>query len=296
VSEALAREALRRYDIDVVACSFAAEAFNAVFRVDARDGAAYALRIGSQLRIHADGCEELEAAWVNELRGAGLAVARAVPARDGAPVVDVAGRRCVLFEWVPGRRLRDDPTRDLVRATGAALATVHEHTVAHPSERPAGALVADRALYFRVDNRLAELRPDYGDLLDDALGRTQETFDALWRDPPHPPHLLHGDVQPSNVMVDGGRVTLIDFQDLVWGFEIVDVVIACRDDMVRGDAFRAGYESVRPWPDADPATVAALGVARLLNVLNLSLHVRKPGLDEFVARIAESVVAWMADA
>jgi Ser/Thr protein kinase RdoA (MazF antagonist) len=150
------------------------------------------------------------------------------------------------------------------------------------------------ALYLRVDDRLAELHPAYGTVLDEACDRVQEVFDALWRDQPHPPHLLHGDVQPKNVIADGGRVTLIDFQDLLWGFEILDVVIALRHDELDADAFRAGYESVRPWPDATPETIAALGVARYLNVLNFGLSVRKAGLDEFVARIAEPVVAWMA--
>jgi Ser/Thr protein kinase RdoA (MazF antagonist) len=290
---ALALGALDRYDIEVAGCSFAAEAFNTVFRVDAADGSSYALRVGSPVRIHRDGCEELEAAWVNELHTAGVPVAPVVPARDGAPVIDVDGRRCVLFEWVSGRRLRDDPTPVLVRATGAALAAVHEHAARHHADEPVGALVPDRALYFRVDNRLPELRPTYGTALDEACARVQDVFDALWRDPPHPPHLLHGDVQPSNVIVNDGGVTLIDFQDLVWGFEILDVVIASRDDMLHGDAFRAGYETVRPWPDAAPETATALGIARYLNVLNFGLHVRKPALDEFVARIAEPVVAWM---
>ena len=116
---AIARAALRAYDLDVVECEFAAHAFNTVFRVDVADGTQYALRVGAELRIHADGCEELEAAWVNALHATGVPVARVVAARDGAMVVDVDGRRCVLFEWVPGRPLRDDPTPELVRTQPA---------------------------------------------------------------------------------------------------------------------------------------------------------------------------------
>ena len=47
-----------------------------------------------------------------------------------------------------------------------------------------------------------------------------------------------------------------------------------------GDAFRAGYEAVRPWPEADPDTVAALTAARHLNMLNFGLSMRGPGLDD----------------
>ncbi len=46
---------------------------------------------------------------MNALHATAYPVARVVAARDGAMVVDVDGRRCVLFEWVPGRPLRDDP-------------------------------------------------------------------------------------------------------------------------------------------------------------------------------------------
>ena len=68
-------------------------------------------------------------------------------------------------------------------------------------------------------------------------------------------------------------MTLIDFQDLIWGFEM-------QDDSDRGRgarhagvpaleaAFRAGYEAVRPWPEPTPRPSAALRAARHLNILN----------------------------
>ena len=290
--EVVALEALRAYDVEVVECTFAAEAFNRVFRVVAADGSQYALRVGSGLRIHADGCEEVEAAWVNVLHAGGHPVARVVPARDRALVADVGDHRCVLFDWVPGSQLRAAPTPERLHQVGALTARVHDQAAGYVTDAPAGALVADHVLFLRIDNHLGELRPAYGTLLDEAVERAQRAFDVLWREPPHPPHLLHGDVNLGNVIVDGDRVTLIDFQDLVWGFEIIDVVIALRA-FPHGDAFRAGYESVRAWPRADPETVAALEAARSLNVLNYGLARGGATLDEMVARHAEPVVAWM---
>jgi Ser/Thr protein kinase RdoA (MazF antagonist) len=289
---AFARDALRAYDIDVVACEFAAQAFNTVFRVDAADGARYALRVGAELRIHADGCEEDEAAWVNTLHGAEFPVARVLPARDGTFVVDVGARRCLLFEWVAGQRLRDDPRPELVRAAGALTARVHEHGAGYLRQEPAGALRGDRVLTFRVPNRLGELQTRYGTVLLDAVERAQRTLDALWRDPPHPPHLLHGDVNVGNVMADGDRITLLDFQDLAWGFEVQDVVIAMLS-LPHPDEFRAGYASVRPWPEVDPDTWAALEAARHLNILNFGLAGNRPRLEEVGARHADPIVTWM---
>ena len=310
---ALALDALGNYDLDVAGCSFAAAAFNTVFRVDTTGGSTYALRMSPGLRIHADGCERLEAAWVTALRrDVGLATPAVIPASDGSSVVWSATpgvpepRSCVLFEWVRGRPLRQRMRADVVRQVGELAATVQEHASVGasdaPTEAPNGALVADRVLYFRTAARLEELRPAYGSVLEEAEVRAQTALDALWRDPPHPPHLLHGDIQPGNVMVARDRATLIDFQDLVWGFEIQEVVMALQalDRFPDADAlfraFRAGYEARRLWPDADPETIAALHAARHLNVLKLGLSTRKPGLDEFIARHADPVVSWMTTA
>src|SRR4029077_414997 len=122
--------------------------------------------------------------------------------------------------------LREHVTPELVRAAGALTAALHEESAPHPGARPAAALRGDRVLSFSLANRLDELRPRFGSALPDAVGRAQEFVDTLWRDPPHAPHLWHGDVTLGNVMADGRRVALLDFQDLTWGFEVQDVVIA----------------------------------------------------------------------
>jgi Ser/Thr protein kinase RdoA (MazF antagonist) len=195
--------------------------------------------------------------------------------------------------------LRERLRADLVRKVGELTAIVHQHGAGYVSESPHGALVADQVLYFRAPSRLGDLRPTYGSVLADAVERAQRSLDELWRHPPHPPHLLHGDVHPGNVMVAGGAVVLLDFQDLIWGFEVQDVSIALlcfeSSDDVRAlsDAFRSGYASVRPFPDADAETLGALRAARHLNILDFGLNMGRPGFEEFIARNAGPVVEWM---
>jgi Ser/Thr protein kinase RdoA (MazF antagonist) len=304
----VALDALRAYDLEVERCSFVARAFNTVFRIDATNGSTYALRVSPSLRIHADGCEAAEAAWLAALRrDAGLAVPQVIPARD-APVVVWAGaagvpdaRSCVLFEWVRGRPLRERLNADLVRKAGALTAVVHEHGATYLSRPPVGALVADRVLYFRAPPRLEELRAAYGSLLDEAVARAQLALDELWRNPLPPAHLLHGDLQSGNIVVHRNKLVLLDFQDLIWGFEIQDLSIALvaleshGDTGAWSDAFRSGYESVRPWPEADAETVAALRAARHLNILNFGLSLRRTALEAFIARHAAPIVEWMKE-
>ena len=120
-------------------------------------------------------------------------------------------------------------------------------------------------------------------MLTEAVTRAQLSLDALWRDPPHPPHVLHGDIQTGNVMVERGRVILIDFQDLIWGFEIQDALIALRGLEHSAEvpelkaAFRSGYETVRPWPEADDEVVAALRASRALERPQLRAQRSRPG-------------------
>ena len=133
----------------------------------------------------------------------------------------------------------------------------------------------------------------------EAIDRATASIEALWAAPPSPPQLLHGDLTLNNVMVDGDRLIPIDFQDAVWGLDVQDLALSMvslgradsSDDLAA--AFRSGYESVRPWPDLSPELLATLCAARRLHQLNLSLTLRKPGLDVFVARMENLIERWL---
>ena len=55
----------------------------------------------------------------------------------------------------------------------------------------------------------------------------------------------------------------------------------------------AGYRAIRPWPPADEPLAKALVAARNLNVINLGLNLRRPGLREFIDRHSALVAEWM---
>lgn len=299
----LALRALERFDLDVAGCRWLATSYNTLFRVDAADGERFVLRVGPADRIHAGGSEEVEAGWLSALRQrARIPAPLIVAASDGASVVDVVGdgvpssRACTLITWVEGRPLRDAITLDGVREMGRLAGRIHDQASRTGLADAPSVLVADRLLYWRNEPRLDQLGQRYASVVPEARARAQAAIDALWALPPHTPHLLHGDVGPSNVMVSSSRISVIDFQDLFWGFEIQDLAVTVADLLryeggeALASAFRHGYEDERPWPDAEEPTFEALVMARWLHVLNLGLNVRRPGLagfvDDLVARIA----------
>jgi Ser/Thr protein kinase RdoA (MazF antagonist) len=301
----LARVALAEYGLEDARVTLLKQTFNTLFRVVDRNGRKTALRVGTADRVHTDETEAVETAWLVALRAetdidAPLPIAN----RAGAFVTNVecdgvpARRRCVLFEWARGRRLSEVIDEPSAARAGALLARLHVHGAGFEGGRPQPVNVADTVALFAVPDRIPRIDARYGTLFAEAIDRAQRAVDALWADPPHPPHLVHGDLHPDNILVWRRRLTPIDFQDSFWGFEVQDLAITVaalerHADAARlGGALRAGYERVRPWP-ADDATIRELVGARHLSQLNLGCNVRRPGLDEFVARQADWLRAWM---
>ena len=305
----LALEALRSYDVAPQRVRLAAESFNSVFRVTTAS-AVYALRVGSVLQIHPEGTAAVEAAWHRRLLLQGVCVPQVVANLDGELATLVTDGRaehkprvCILFEWVAGRSLRTCMTERRAAALGRLSARLQQDGAAWSPPDAGDVLRADRVLYWRVPDQLAVAgsRFGFGTLFVDALARAQSVVDSLWQNPPHPPHLVHGDLTPQNVIVSpqNGLVP-IDFQDTVRGFEVQDLsftVAALRrwptSDRL-AEAFRAGYGECRAWPDVSSALFDSLIAARRLQQMNLTLNMTDiDGLESYVAGHAERVRAWM---
>lgn len=107
--------------------------------------------------------------------------------------------------------------------------------------------------------------------------------------------MLHGDLTLNNVVRGRARIAVVDFQDITWGHDEQDVAVSlfgiARDDHAGelARAFRHGYESLRTWPDLDEGLLANLWLARRLQMVNLALTMRRPGLDEYVERHAAAL-------
>jgi Ser/Thr protein kinase RdoA (MazF antagonist) len=298
------------YQLDGAAVRpLAAHSFNTMFLAEPTDGRRLVLRVGDAHRIHAAGVEEVEAAWLAALMAEAPALAGPVNIGDrrGRPWTtaqrgDVPGERmCSLFSWVRGRRLLERLDAASMVAAGRLMAGLHEHaaSLAVPVPIPPG-VVADRVVYFEDPSLIFGYRSPHGDLFVEAIARVQEHIDRLWAEPPHRPHLLHGDFGPQNVLRWRDEVRPIDFQDLLFGFDVQDLGITVTDLEQRSpeliEPFRLGYAQVRPWPAIEPELQAAFAAARSLNVMNLGLNLRRPGVADFLDEHSRRVLEWMRSA
>lgn len=256
---------------------------NHTFRIDAAAGRFY-------LRVHRPGYQSAaaiasELAWLAALDAeTGLPVPKALPGRDGRLLqhfssAGTAPRHAVLFAAEPGRE--PTPAEDLsglFETVGRYAAIAHRHaekfTPPRGFVRPrwdAGLLdragpwgdwrkaphVGGREVGTTLTRLEAKLRADLA-----AYGAAAARFG-----------LIHADMRLANLLVEGDRLTLIDFDDCGFGWFMYDfaAAISFYEDDPRAPAWRArwlaGYQAVRPLAPADIAILDAMVLLRRMALL-----------------------------
>lgn len=220
------------------------------------------------LRLHRPGYQSPEAiatelAWCAGLADAGVAVAAPVPAATGAWVASVKGHYASCVHWIEGTALgaAEVPLENsavLWRATdlGALLADLHNATDAgacpEPFARPAWdaeALLGAAPRWGKFWQNPA-LAPGEAALIAQARDLAREMLAQATDYGP-----IHADVLRGNVMVEGGALRLIDFDDSGPGWRLYDLASVLLqswgDPLLPEQVSRlvAGYRSRRALPD-----------------------------------------------
>jgi Ser/Thr protein kinase RdoA (MazF antagonist) len=271
----LARRALARYGLHDATASLWNVSENHTCRVHAGDRA-YALRIHRPgYRTAHEIASELQ--WSDALREDGaVETPVVVPSTDGERVVDLGTHNVVLFEWLPGITPEPDG-EDLIdgfKVLGAVSARMHAHARAWaPPDgfaRPVwdyehtlgaggywgawqaglGMGAEERAQLGRLDATIARRLDAYGK--GDRFG------------------LVHADIRLANLLVDGGHVRVIDFDDSGFSWFMYDfaTTVSFMEDHPRVPELRAawleGYRSVAPLARADEAELDTFVMLRRL--------------------------------
>ncbi|MEZ5727158.1 MAG: phosphotransferase [Burkholderiaceae bacterium] len=297
--KSLATEALRAWGVTHCDPRLIKYRENAVFEVRTRDGARAALRVHRQ-GYHDAASLDSELRWMAMLARQGIAVPTPIPTEAGPVVHDgrAAGVPGVwkvdMLSWVAGRELgavgepldlggRDAAT--LFGAFGRTMARLHEFSsrwleqdsqARHAWDRDG--LVGERPFWGRFWE-LAALTPEQRDLLLQARAAIAEDLDAYGKSPANY-GLIHADLVPENVMLDGDSIALIDFDDAGYGWHMFEIVTALFwladepeiDTMTK--ALLDGYRSVRPLAERDLAMTDLFVAARALTYLGW-VHTRR---------------------
>ena len=283
--EDLANEALRLYPLGSGARARLINlSENATYRVDgAADKACYALR------IHRDGyhsraavASELE--WAMALRRSGVVITPSpVAGSDGEIIQSMAHasmsqpRNIVLFDWEAGVEpgIGDDLLGPF-ETLGAVTARMHAH--ARGWARPAGFT----RLTWDFEASLGDTAPHWGRWRDGmgldagkealfartvaAIGRRLASYGKG----PDRFGLIHCDLRLANLLIDGERVKVIDFDDCGFGWYMYDAATPVsfyeHEPQVPAliEAWVRGYRSVAELSAEDEAEILTFVMLRRL--------------------------------
>ncbi len=307
VQRAAADTALQAWSVAAARLERVSAGKNIVFRVDAKDGRRYALR------LHRPGYNSLpalrgEQMWVRALVAAGIDAPVALSTRSGpaTPKVEVAGEQChaSLERWVDGTALGATDGEDLgagFAKLGAVMANIHSHAAAWRLPRgfvrhaiDADGLMGERPLlgrfwmspYLAADQRR----------LCDALRRRLHGLLAELPKRASDYSLIHADLHPGNVVATGERMHVIDFHDAGFGWHCYDFAVALstyqsHHDFARlRDALFAGYRRCRGLPPDAATLLPMFQLVRNLALIGwLAAH---PALDPEIRQ--RKTATWMS--
>ncbi|MFC2966982.1 phosphotransferase enzyme family protein [Acidimangrovimonas pyrenivorans] len=275
------------------------------------------------LRLHRAGYQTAAAIrseldWTRALAAAGLSVPEPVPTLSGVLVHEPEqGRAASVVGWVEGTPLGEafTPLSGSVpaqiarfRAIGRLLAEMHNATDA--VQLPAGftrprwdieGLLGDRPFWGRFWQNPA-LTGDERALLQQARAAARqvlEDFRARGGDY----GLIHGDLMRENLLLDGDRISLIDFDDSGFGFRLYDLgtlMIQNLDEPAFPElqaAALAGYRAARPLDAQDAALLPMFTMLRCLASCGWAVPRMAPDdprLRDYAARAAGQARAFLA--
>jgi aminoglycoside phosphotransferase len=202
--------------------------------------------------------------------------------------------RMVWLEAIGGRKLNELTGAELHQALtglGTALAVLHRL----PTSGLPRFTRFDLDCLRRSGQVIAQARPDLA-----AVAGTLVASLAARRPPVEEPVHLHGDVHPPNVLVESGRLALIDLDQAGAGSpanDLASMLARLRQDRVLGllepaeaaefgSAFLGAYAAMAPLPDAASLrwhTAAALLAERCLRAVNRVLPDILPHLQALLA-------------
>lgn len=245
-----------------------------------------------------------ELAFLNFLRERGFPASCPVPMTDGnwyftldAPE---ARRPLALYDWAPGVKVFDRREPGIAHDVGRLFAVMHREGLdfVPPVEVDLNRGELPENLPYLLD--LVHDRPDEARDYSAMAPRLQAMLDGLGN---HdlPQGACHGDLHPSNIHITSeGAYTFLDFDGCGHGWFLKDIANYVFGsefygfDPALGDAFLAGYETVRPMTADEKRLLdvfvlaktfqLAAGIARNVNsVGRASLRFR--GLDWFATKI-----------
>lgn len=298
--------ALEEYDLEVKSLRLVTNMTNGIFRVDTSDGNKYMLRITDPLGSHC--LEEIrsEMMWLAALhQDSDLGVPKPVHTRKGEIAITVSiksvpeSRHCTVFSWVPGVNLANRLSIENMYKLGAFTASLHNH--AENFNPPPGFQIRKLNKVFPYsdpdfpnvepvvifDEQYRHLFPDRRiKVYHQAIESVQHTLDRLYANESGL-RVTHNDLHQWNVKLYRGKLFVLDFEDLAWGYPVQDIATTFfyfqqqEQRQAYTEAFKDGYTNIASWPEDHPGQIEVFIAGRGIMLVNYLLCSKNPEDQEF---------------
>ncbi|MBA2124958.1 aminoglycoside phosphotransferase [Hyphomicrobium methylovorum] len=266
------------------------------------------------LRVHRPGYHDIdeiesELDWIHDLRRENVVVTpKPLPRADATAIGSMVAagdvRHVVAFEFMSGAEpaAQDDKIVEGFNELGKISARLHLH--ARAWQRPENF----RRTTWNFESMLGNA-PLWGDWRD-ALGLTadgkailEQTSAVLkkmlaeYGEGPERFGLIHADLRLANLLVDGDRLGVIDFDDCGFSWFVYDFASAIsffEDDPIipkLQDAWVAGYREIAPLSDEDVAAIPMfIMLRRMLLTAWVASHAETPTAQSLGSAFTDGTV------
>ena len=283
-------QVLSQYDLGAHHVESINHEYNSTFKVSCADGRRFALRVNVNSNRSRENLNA-EIFLVNAIKS--VETPKPVANSSGVYVSlgwhEATGKdlSSVLYTWLDGEELGDEPTLEQVFAMGAAMAKMHSDTLGLVV--PVGAELPDLSEFFWGERDWlmgddSELSSQEKALIGGAklnilgiLGELQETAK---------PQPIHADLHPWNAMWHEGKLAVFDFDDSGLGLPVQDLATALYylDTPEQDEAMLNGYRSVSPLPEYSERQMKLLLLQRRILLLNYLYETTYPEHREMIPK------------
>jgi Ser/Thr protein kinase RdoA (MazF antagonist) len=305
---AFATELLKDYGIHGANVSCINFEFNATFAVESESGVKYALRININSTRTVENMKA-EVEWVRYLnRTSGVHTPTPIATVKDEYIVSGlhadSGQEMygVMYSWLEGEEIGDEPTLEQLHEVGRAIATLHEES-SEFALSSGNSLPTFNDFFWGTEDYLFSEKSHLSDgdraLIQQAHDLIMKFTDELYQN--SKVHIIHADMHGWNLMWDEGQLSIFDFDDCGYGVEAQDLAVTLYylDTPEQDKALLDGYRSVKPLPTYSENAMKALLLQRRLLLLNYLFetknHEHKEMLPAYLEKSLECVSTFLTD-
>jgi Ser/Thr protein kinase RdoA (MazF antagonist) len=303
-----AHEILKRYGISDAEVECINFEFNATFAVSTQSGQKYALRLNINSTRTLPNIQA-ETQWVRDLaRIPSINVPTPIASLDDQYVVSTvhadSGHTIygVMYSWLEGEEIGDEPTLAQLQTVGQAIALLHERSSGFRLTDGA-ALPTFSDFFWGTEDYLfsskSTLTAKDRQLIEQARDLIMKFTNDLYAT--SPVHIIHGDFHGWNLMWHEEQLFIFDFDDCGFGVEAQDIAVALYylDTPEQETALLDGYKSIRPLPLYSENSMKALLLQRRLLLLNYLFETKnaehREMLPAYLDKTIERVSTFLTD-